>query len=96
VFHPVDVQQYQFTGRQTRVGDYDDDSPPASQQQKVVLETITMLALAKKQTKSKKKNSKETQKFQKFCDSDSECNVSSSKSEKHRRRNWRDTTDCNW
>jgi len=66
----------------------------ARQQQDVDLGSIEPLALAKTQTKSVKRNSKHSGKSQKSRDSGSESDGSScSESEKHRRRNWKDTQE---
>jgi len=56
----------------------------AQHQQEVDFESIELLALAKTQRKSKKRNSKSTRKSRKSLDSSSESDGSSSESEKHR------------
>jgi len=66
----------------------------ARQQQEVDLERIKSLALAKTQRKSEKRSSKQTRKSRKFRGSGSESNGSNLESEKHRRRNWKDTQEC--
>jgi len=69
----------------------------ALHQQKVDLESIELLPLAKLRTKSKKRNSKQTRKSgRKSRESGSESDDSGSDNEKHatRRTNWRDTQEC--
>jgi len=66
----------------------------ARHQQEVDFESIELVPLAKTRTKSEKRSSKHSRMSQKSRDSGSEIDSSSLESEKHRRRNWKDTQEC--